>query len=169
VNIRALLSYPPMRVALAVCGAALVLAVWTFARALRVDDVPDLPPPTLASAGAIARASAAPPADIRFAVEHDPFAPERTAPDASYRMPGEPGPKDNAPAPEPENPVVVGTAVSADGQSFAVIERPSSNGRRENVRVGDKIGVFTVKSIERGHVVFMSSAGKRVDVNALKP
>ena len=84
-------------------------------------------------------------------------------------MPGEPGPKDNAPAPEPENPVVVGTAVSADGQSFAVIERPSSNGRRENVRVGDKIGVFTVKSIERGHVVFMTSAGKRVDVNALKP
>jgi len=156
-----------MRVALAALLVAAVLAGWSLARALRVDPVPELPPPTLASAGLVSAVANPPSADIEAAVDKDPFSSDRTAPASRYRMPGEDDSTDSAPAPEPEKPVVVGTAVSSGGASFAVVQLggvpPTSLG------VGDKIGPYTVKTIERGHVVFTTAAGKRLDISALKP
>jgi len=37
------------------------------------------------------------------------------------------------------------------------------------MHVGDKIGQYTVKSIERGHVVFTTPSGKKLDIPELKP
>ena len=37
------------------------------------------------------------------------------------------------------------------------------------MHAGDKIGEYTVQSIERGHVVFTTRSGKRLDIPELKP
>jgi hypothetical protein len=37
------------------------------------------------------------------------------------------------------------------------------------MREGGRIGQYTVKSIERGHVVFTTPSGKKLDIPELKP
>ena len=158
--------YPAFRVAAGALVVALMFVAWTLVRALRLEPVPDVPPPTLASAGSIGGNALPPAADLEAAVEKDPFSPDRSAPASPYRFPDEPDPS-TEPVVEPEKPVVLGTAVSPGGRSFAVLrlgDRPPVS-----LSVGDRIGAYTVKSIERGRVVFTTPAGKRVDVNALKP
>jgi len=160
--------YPGFRVAVVALAAAIVLVVWTLVRALRVDPVPEVPPPTLASAGSIASAPLPPATDIAAAVEKDPFASDRSAPASPYRLPGEPDPKVAEPVVEPPKPVVIGTAVSPQGgRSFAVLQLGEA--RPVSLSIGDRIGAYTVKSIERGRVVFTTAAGKKVDITAVKP
>jgi hypothetical protein len=159
--------YTSFRVALVGLAASVALVAWTLIRAVRIDPVPDVPPPTLASASAITSVVPPPAADIDAAVDKDPFSPDRTAPSSPYRLPGEPDPRVVEPVVEPEKPVVLGTAVSPEGRSFAVLRL--GDGRPVSLAVGDRIGAYTVKSIERGKVVFTTSVGKRVDINALKP
>jgi hypothetical protein len=154
-----------VRVALGVLVVAAAVAVWSLVRAVRIDPVPDVPPPTLASAGMIGTPLARSRVDIQDAVDNDPFSPDRTT-SAPYRLPGEPDPNAN-PVAEPEKPNLVGTAVSADGRSFAVLQM--GDGRTVSRYVGDTIGVFRVKTIERSRVVLTAPSGKRVDVNAIKP
>jgi hypothetical protein len=160
--------YPGFRIAVVALAAGIVLVAWTLVRALRVDPVPDVPPPTLASAGAIAAATIPPATDVAAAVEKDPFAPDRSAPASPYRLPGEPDPKVAEPVVEPQKPVVIGTAVSPlGGRSFAVLQL--GDARPVSLSIGDRIGAYTVKSIERGRVVFTTPAGKKVDITAVKP
>jgi hypothetical protein len=59
---------------------------------------------------------------------------------------------------------VLGVALAADGSSFATCQFQSS--RLLMVRVGDKIGDYTVRIIERGRVVFATPAGKTFEVLA---
>lgn len=165
-NPRDLLEYSGMRVALAALTVASVVAVWALARAIRVDPVPDMAPPTLASAGTIGGTAARKTSDIQDAVDNDPFSPDR-GPGARYRMPGEPDPRDATPVVEPEKPTLVGTAVSNDGRSFAVLQM--GDGRSVSRYVGDTIGSYRVKIIERSRVVLSLPSGKRVDVTATKP
>jgi hypothetical protein len=159
--------YPGFRIAAVLLAAAIALVVWTAVRALRVDPVPSVPPPTLASAGSIASAPLPPATDVAAAVEKDPFAPDRSAPASPYRLPGEPDPKVEEPVVEPQKPVVIGTAVSPQGRSFAVLQL--GDARPVSLSIGDRIGAYTVKSIERGRVVFTTPAGKKVDITAVKP
>ena len=49
---------------------------------------------------------------------------------------------------EPLKPLVLGTAVATDGRSFATLQL--GDGSPTLVHVGDKIGEWTVKSIQRG-------------------
>ena len=64
-------------------------------------------------------------------------------------------------------PIVLGTAVATDGRSFATVQL--GDGRPTLVHVGDKIGEWVVKAIERGKIVLVSSSGSRVDVTVPKP
>ena len=41
--------------------------------------------------------------------------------------------------------------------------------RTVSVHVGEKIGEYTLKTIERAKVVLVAPAGKRLDVNAITP
>jgi hypothetical protein len=166
-NLPALSRYAGFRIASIALAGSTLLVVWTVLRALRVDSVPDIPPPTLAAANAITAVVPPPAANIDAAVDKDPFSPDRTAPSSPYRLPGEPDPRVAEPVAEPEKPVVLGTAVSPGGRSFAVLRL--GDARPVSLAEGDRIGAYTVKSIERGRVVFTTPAGKRVDVNALKP
>jgi hypothetical protein len=151
-----------MRAALAGLGLALLLAAWTTARALHVNDVAAAPATVSVVPGALDGAPLPASVDVAGAIDVDLFSPDRTAPAVHYRMPGEAAPA--AAAPEPAKPTVLGTAIAADGTSFATCQLESS--RLLMVRVGDKIGEYTVKTIERGRVVFATAAGKSFEVLA---
>jgi hypothetical protein len=164
VRTRELFRTPATRVAGVVLGASTLALAWSVATALRVDPLPTAPPPTVVRLGS-ARALG-PATDVQAAVENDPFSPDRSAPSAPYRMPGESGPSAQ-PAVEPPKPAVLGTAVANDGRSFATVQL--SGQTPTLVHVGDKIGDWVVRAIQRGKVVLVSSAGTRADVSVAKP
>ena len=154
------------RVALAALALGVALTGWSLTTALRAEPLPSAPAGTLASIESIKRGPITPPADIQSAVENDVFSPDRSAPSAPYRMPGEERP-DDKPVVEPMKPTVLGTVVATDGRSFATVQL--GNDRPKLVHVGDKIGEWAVKAIERGKITLVSAAGSRVDVTVPKP
>ncbi len=164
-DLRVWIKTPAMRVA----GTLLIVAVatvgWTTVHAVRADPLPESAPSSNNTAP-IKRAVLPAPADVQAAVENDLFASDRSAPSAAYRLPGEKSPEVKQ-ASEPPKPVVLGTAVANDGKSFATLqlgeERPTL------VHVGDKIGEWVVKAIDRGKVTIMNSSGTRADLVVPKP
>jgi hypothetical protein len=155
------------QVALVAFGVSVVAVGWSLANALRAEPLPVLPPSTVASIETIKRGPIVAPTDVEAAVDADIFAPDRSAPDVPYRMPGELRP-DDRPVAEPMKPNVVGTVVATDGRSFALMQL--GNERPKLVHVGDTIGEWTVKSIERGKVTLVRPVtGTRVDVTVPKP
>jgi hypothetical protein len=165
-NLRAFLSAPGIRVAATAFVVGVALVVWTLTRALRSEPLPDTPATTVASLETITNHSTRPPADIAAAVDKDLFAGDRSAPDEPYRMPGESDGKDK-PTVEPMKPVVLGTAVATDGRSFATLQLGDASPTL--VHVGDKIGEWVVKAIERGKIVLVSTSGTRADLTVPKP
>jgi hypothetical protein len=150
-----------MRAALGLLVLAFGFALWALITALRVPAVVPAAtsaPVRLAGGAASEKATV----DIDGAVQSDLFSPDRSAPDEPFRMPGDaPAQAEATMAPRPS---VLGTAVSADGSSFATAQL--SGGTPRIIRPGDRIGDFTVISIERGHVVFTASNGTRFDIAA---
>ena len=65
-----------------------------------------------------------------------------------------------------ENSLVLGTAVAPNNRSFAFCRMP--DGPAMIVRVGDKVGTYTVKSIDRNQVVFFAPGEEPFAVNATK-
>ena len=122
--------------------------------ALRPDVVARRHPPVI-TPGALDMPAPPPPVDSR----------RRWPPTSSRRhvrrrgaLP-EPGEVPARPArpPAPPQPIVLGTALAADGSSFATCQYQSA--RLLMVRVGDQVGDYVVKTIERGRVVFTTPAG----------
>jgi hypothetical protein len=152
----------------AIAGLALALGVatWTVVRALRVEPIPNPPATTIASLETIRGVAVRSEADIEAAVDNDVFSVDRSAPRSPYRMPGEPDPNARAVA-QPEKPVLFGTAVATDGRHFATMQ--ISNGTPTLVHVGDKIGSWTIRSIERGKVTLATADGQRAEVSVSKP
>lgn len=163
---RAWTSATGARVAIGALTLAVALVLWTLVGALRSEPLPDTPPTTVASLETISNRAPRPPADIMTAVDKDLFASDRSAPDAPYRMPGESDGKDK-PTVEPMKPIVLGTAVATDGRSFATLQLGDASPTL--VRVGDKIGEWVVKAIERGKIVLVSTSGTRADLTVPKP
>ena len=156
--------------AVRVSAALLVVAIGITARsiadALRPAAIPVVPQSTIASLDRLVRTPPPAPADIQAAVENDVFASDRTAPSAPYRMPGDRDQTD-APAVEPVKPLVLGTAVATDGRSFATMQLGDAG--PVLVRVGERIGEWTVKAIGRGTVTLVADGGARADLSVLKP
>lgn len=161
-----LTGHPSVRVALAALTLSGAIALWTLVRAVRLEPVPDAPAPAFASASDLPVRAAGPATNIGAAVEKDLFSPDRSAPPERYRVPGEADPTAVVHVEVPR-PVVLGTAVSGTGRSFATCQMP--DGQPIIVRVGDRIGEYTVKAIERGRVVFTTAQGTTLEVPALKP
>lgn len=151
-----------MRVAIVALIAALGLSVWSTAQAMRATVVEAAPATVSVVPGALDAAPAPATIDVAAAIDADLFSPDRTAPAERYRMPGEAAPA--AAAAEPARPIVLGTAIAADGSSFATCQLDSP--RLLMVRVGDKVGEYTVRIIERGRVVFTTPAGRSFEVLA---
>ena len=103
---------------------------------------------------------------MEAAVQGGLFEADRTAPARRYRAPGE---ESDEPAAKeaPVLPVVLGTAVSDSAHSFATVQLADSHATI--MHVGDKIGEYTVYTIDRGRVVFTNAARKKLEIPELKP
>jgi len=164
-SVRDLTRTPAMRVAFVAVVVAAATLVWQIVRAIRPDQVPDVPATMVASLNTVARTPARPPADIEAAVENDLFAADRSAPSVAYRMPGES--RDDKPVVVPMKPTMLGTITGSDGRNFATLQLGDSSPKL--VTVGDKIGEWVVKGISRGKVVLLSNAGARAELTANNP
>ena len=165
-SIRESLNAPAMRAAVGVLGLAVVVLAWTIVRAVRAEPLPVVSAAMATGLETIGRRTLGRPADVQAAVENDLFASDRSAPASPYRMPGESDGSGGAP-PEPLKPLVLGTAVATDGRSFATLQLGDASPTL--VHVGDKIGEWTVKSIQRGKVVLVSTSGTRTDLTVPNP
>jgi hypothetical protein len=154
------------RLALAACGTACVVLIWTLVRALHPAPLPAAPAPAAASVATIGRGAVPPPANIQAAIENDLFASDRSAPSSPYRMPGDKA-SDGEPVAEPMKPNVLGTAVATDGRNFATLQLGDASPTL--VHVGDRIGEWVVKGIARGKVVLVSGGGSRAELTVSKP
>ena len=159
-------SAPVVRWAALGVLVALVVMAWTARRLWQVTEVPAAPPGAMLSTDALAAPARPESVDVDAAVSLDLFNPDRMAPVARYRLPSDPAAVASD-APPPARPIVLGTAIASDGSSFATCQLESS--RLLMVRVGDKVGVYLVKSIERGRVVFQAPTGERLEIQALRP
>lgn len=131
--------------------AVVVLGIASY-RALRPAPVPILPAATVATKHEALplRSILIDPAQV---VERDIFSVDRIAPDGRYPMPGEGGYAGaESGSGETARPIVLGTALGAAGNAFATVQ--ISNGTPRIVRTGDRVGSYTVVSIERGSVTF---------------
>jgi hypothetical protein len=164
-DFRAWTKTPAMRTSIALMVFAAATLAWTTAHALHADPLPE-PAPSSRSVGPIKRAAPPAPADVQAAVENDLFASDRSAPSAPYRMPGEKSPEVKQAA-EPPKPIVLGTVVANDGKSFATLQLGDTHPTL--LHVGDKIGEWVVKAIDRGKVTIMNSSGTRADLVVPKP
>jgi hypothetical protein len=158
----------PLQAALAAAVIGVLLVAWAAVRAITTVPVAEAAPPQFATSVAMAKFEPPPPVDIATVVAGDLFAPERTAPARRYRLSGyaTEAPAAQQPAPQP---LVLGTSV-AEGNpegSFAIVK--VATGPATVIRVGGKIGGYTVVSIERGVVVFTSPTGERVSLKAARP
>jgi hypothetical protein len=163
---RELLKAPSMRLVLGVLGLSIAVLAWTIVRAFRGDPLPVAPATTVASLETITSRTVRRPADVQAAVENDLFASDRSPPASPYRMPGESDDRGSRIV-EPMKPLVLGTAVATDGRSFATLQLGDASPIL--VHVGDKIGEWVVKSIQRGKVVLVSGAGTRADLTVPNP
>jgi hypothetical protein len=154
-----------VRAAFAALAVSVLLLLWTAVRAARLDDTPDAPVAAFDASAPIAAVTTTSKADIGAAVQNDIFAPDRSAPESPYRLPGESN-DDRITVVEVPPPVVLGTALVGSDHNFATIQLGES--APVIVRVGDRAGPFTVKTIARGRVSFTDATGKLIDVPALK-
>ena len=154
---------PAMRAALAFFAVSVLVLGWTLVRAIRAEALPSATIAPVTGLESIKRGPSRTAADLQVAVENDLFSPDRTPPETPYRMPGDGNPDE--PRAEATKPVVLGTAVARDGKHFATLQLNADSPRL--VRVGDKIGEWTVRAISRGKVVVESSQGTRAELGAI--
>jgi len=160
-----LTKHPGLRVASGVLAVSIMTTVWTLVNALRVEAVPDVPPSNVASLQGT-HGPKRTRTDISNVVENDLFSADRSAPDTPYRMPGDPDPNDK-PAALPEKPLLLGTGVATDHRNFATVQLGAD--RPTLVRVGDKIGLWVVRAIERNRITLVTATGAKVDISVPRP
>lgn len=164
-SVRALSKDRGFRVAASALAIAVIVTAWTVITALRVEAIPAVAPVAIASLQGVTHGPARSRTDISAVVENDPFSPDRSAPDAPYRMPGESDPSDR-PVVMPDKPVLLGTGVSTDKHNFATVQLGAD--RPTLVHVGDKIGQWSVKAIDRNKIVVVTSDGIRAEITVPK-
>ena len=152
------------RVSVVTLALSVVVLLVAIVDAVRVQSVEAAPAPAMIPDSALRFVGAGAAADLAAAAANDLFADDRQAPPKRYRLPGEATDAPRQPAPRP---VVLGTALSDDGGSFAICQLVG--GQSTVVRAGARIGEFTVVSIERGRVAFRAADGERFSIDASKP
>lgn len=153
-----------LRAAMAVLGTAVIVLMVAIVGAVRVGSVEAAAQHAVVPDSALQFAPAGQATDIPGAVARDLFTDDRQAPAGRYRLPGESDVAVRAAAPRP---VVLGTAITADGTSFAMCQ--TADATVVKARVGGKVGEYAVVSIERGRVTFRAPDGERFTVDASKP
>jgi hypothetical protein len=158
------------RLALAALLGSLTLAGFALRRALVLDvDTMRLPGVAPAELPDFRNHSGDSPDRHLLAVEADPFRPERRRPAERFRLPGEA--VSEALAVEETHPQsgtvqLIGTVVMPNGGSFAMTQVGGEPPRM--MRVGESIGGYSLRSIDRGRAVFVAAGGTRVEVQVPK-
>lgn len=101
------------------------------------------------------------PASRYIPVADDPFFPGRMPPATRYQLAvatGQPTGRGS----DPSIPTVLGTVVGANGSSFAIYTM--NDAPPKTVRLGESVGGYRAETIERGRVVFVTPAGRRITV-----
>ena len=162
---RTLLASPRVRVAAIAVAAAILLMLVATVRAAKIEAtvvstrVAPAPPTTQSLRGRLVQID---PAQV---VATNIFAMDRTAPAARYPMPGEfREVRSTEPAKPPVLPRVLGTALSVNGEAFATAQDGGSP--PQIIRVGDKLGMYTVIAITRGTVTFRAAGAASFQINA---
>ena len=155
-----------MRVASSAVGIATILVVWSAADAVRSAPLPDSPELAPVRLESLRSSTVRPIADVDATVANDVFSARRTPSASPYQLPGESTPAD-APEVEPIKPIVLGTAVATDGRHFATVQL--SDASPTLVHVGDRIGDWIVRRIERGKIGLVTARGVRADVTVPTP
>lgn len=130
-------------------------AGWSVLRALRTDDLPTSADATALGDVQMAERARPPRVNVAAAVDADPFNPARQRPTEVYMLPNElvvP-----AATPQAEQVRVLGTVVNTAGSGFAMCQLGSEP--PTIVRVGEKIGAYTLKRVVRGSATFAGPAG----------
>ena len=155
---------PYFRTAALVCALAIIYTGSALVRAIRIPPVSVPSVPADPTAGGSLTTPPVPSIDIEAVGANDIFQPDRSAMPARYRMPGDAVPDAGA-KPEPEKPIVLGTVLSMDGRNYATCQ--ITGGKPVIVHVGDRIGLYTVVSIEKNKVVFKSPSGALIEIAPL--
>jgi hypothetical protein len=165
---RDFMKAPGMRYALALLALAFVTTGWATVNAYRVDTGAKPPAASPLTKVGLVPPQPVSPVDVGSLVETDPFAPNRTAPKKRYRLPGDTDitakPVAVAGTREPPKPVVLGVAPSNTQDSTKSFATLQLAGQTKIVHAGQKIGEFTVISIQLHKVVFLNAAGQQVEV-----
>ena len=159
-------SAPFIRTAIAVAAIAFVAFATALVRAIRITPVEAAENPATTELARITTTPPAPEIDLDAVGANGIFQPDRTAMPYRYRMPGEPAPND-AGAPAPILPVVLGTVLSTDGAHFATCQMPG--GKPVVLRVGDKLGEYTLVAVDRDKVAFKNATGKLIEITVTRP
>lgn len=150
------LRWTPMRAAIGTVAVALVLAVFTLVRAVQLTEAPSANLPVLPNPGELSSPAPAAKVDIPSVVSRDVFDAMRSAPTNRYLLASE-IPEPEAPAAAPPRVVVLGIAIADGGRSFATAQVGAE--RPVIVRVGDRLGPYTVKTIESKRVTITLPSG----------
>jgi len=158
---------PALTTAASALGIAAALVMWGLFRLLAADP---LAPShnVIASQTPLAGIAVVelPATLVTETVDHDPFHPERRRPTTPFRMPGVPASAPTA-APTPVAALrVLGTVVTPGEDAFALCQL--GNEPPKVVRMGGKVGDFTLRKIEPGRAVFLSPDGETIDVRVSK-
>ena len=148
--------WTPMRAALGFLLVAIVVAGYTLTCALQLTETEVGVVPALPNPGELSPPPSAPTVDIEVAVSRDAVDIARSAPTNRYLLASE-IPEVSAPVAPPPRVVVLGIALADGGRSFATCQVGAE--RPVIVRVGDKLGPYTIKAIEAKRVTVTLPGG----------
>jgi hypothetical protein len=157
-----------LRIAFTVFAATVLLVVITGWRAIRIEDVQPL-----ASAAPVSSDAAASQTQregysltrVLAALDKDPFHPQRRRPARRLQAPVD-GNFVPAVAQQGLMVQVIGTAVAADGSGFAMCAWGGAPPRI--VRIGERIGEWTLRAVTPGAAEFTSATGATTVVRIAK-
>ena len=149
--------------ALGLSAGLMLLALW---QALMTAPVPDVPIASPRSTLPVPAPAPATSASMRLAaLQANPFRPGRSPAPAGFRMPSDPtvaGPGIRA----TDALVLIGTVVLPEDRGFALCRLVTEAPRM--VRLGERVGDFTLKAVAQGRATFVSVAGASVDLRVAK-
>jgi len=152
------------RLAVAAFVGAVTTLAWTTRNAVRIEDVPVSLPSLEPKSGRDdeSRRDAYPLPRVLAAIDKDPFRPDRHRPASRFRLPGGEAPAMLAAEPRVQ---VIGTAVAPDG-GFAMCSWAGAAARI--VRVGERIGDWTLSRVTPGAAEFTGAQGATIVVRIAK-
>lgn len=158
------LRWGPMRAAIFAFVVAVFVVLYSFVRALQVSELPGAEPPVLPNPASLAAPPLPPLVNVHAVISQDAFDISRVAPTNRFLLPSE-MPEPEAPAAALPRLVVLGIALADGGRSFATCQVGAE--RPMIVRVGDKIGPYTIRAIESKRVVIVLPTGAVETISAL--